>query len=62
MCSYMAKQTKRSRSCPVLRASDVQVREIPASAHFLFYDNPVATFQEIAEFINTVGQSKKRPS
>lgn len=36
---------------PQLRASDVEVCEIPKSAHFLFYDNPVVTFQEIARFV-----------
>jgi pimeloyl-ACP methyl ester carboxylesterase len=35
-----------------LRASEVQVAEIPASAHFLFYDNPMDTFQTIAEFVH----------
>ena len=35
-----------------LRASSVQVREIPLSAHFLFYDNPVETFQAIGEFVH----------
>ena len=37
---------------PRLRASDVRVREIPSSAHFLFHDNPVETFQAIGEFVN----------
>jgi pimeloyl-ACP methyl ester carboxylesterase len=37
---------------PRLRASSIQVREIPRSAHFLFYDNPVETFQAIAEFVH----------
>ena len=36
---------------PRLRKSEVEVREIPRSAHFLFYDNPVATFQGIGEFV-----------
>src|SRR5262249_10838556 len=35
-----------------LRASDVQVREIASSAHFLFYDNPVETFQAVGEFVH----------
>ena len=39
---------------PMLRMSDVQVREIPASAHFLFYDNPVETFQVVGEFVHTI--------
>ncbi|HJQ65980.1 MAG TPA: alpha/beta hydrolase [Gemmatimonadales bacterium] len=38
---------------PRLRASQVDVREIPGSAHFLFYDNPVVTFEEIATFVRT---------
>jgi pimeloyl-ACP methyl ester carboxylesterase len=42
---------------PQLRASEVQVREIPASAHFFFYDNPIATFQEIGDFVTEVGRS-----
>jgi pimeloyl-ACP methyl ester carboxylesterase len=29
----------------------VEVTEIPDAAHFLFYDNPIATFQAIGEFI-----------
>ena len=37
---------------PRLRESDVQVREIPASAHFLFYDNPVETFRIVGEFVH----------
>jgi pimeloyl-ACP methyl ester carboxylesterase len=39
---------------PRLRASDVQVREIPSSAHFLFYDNPVETFQAVGEFVHAI--------
>lgn len=35
-----------------LRASDVRVREIPSSAHFLFYDNPVETFRAVGEFVH----------
>jgi pimeloyl-ACP methyl ester carboxylesterase len=38
---------------PRLRASEVRVREIPLSAHFIFYDNPVETFQAIGEFVHT---------
>jgi pimeloyl-ACP methyl ester carboxylesterase len=34
-----------------LRQSNVTVREISRSAHFLFYDNPVQTYEEIANFI-----------
>ena len=37
---------------PTLRASSAQVEEIPSSAHFLFYDNPVDTFQAIGEFVH----------
>lgn len=36
---------------PRLRASSVQVKEIPTSGHFLFYDNPVATFQAVGHFV-----------
>jgi hypothetical protein len=38
---------------PRLRASSVQVREIPSSAHFLFYDNPVETFEALGELVHT---------
>ncbi len=37
---------------PRLRNSAITVPEIPRSAHFLFYDNPVATFQAIGEFVH----------
>ena len=37
---------------PRLRASDVFVQEIPSSAHFLFYDNPVETFRAVGEFVH----------
>jgi pimeloyl-ACP methyl ester carboxylesterase len=37
---------------PRLRASSVQVREIPSSAHFLFYDNPEDTFLAVGNFIH----------
>ena len=37
---------------PRLRASAVQVKEIPSSAHFLFYDNPVDTFRAVGEFVH----------
>jgi pimeloyl-ACP methyl ester carboxylesterase len=37
---------------PRLRASDVRVREIASSAHFLFYDNPVETFRAVGEFVH----------
>ena len=36
---------------PRLRQSSVEVREVPKSAHFLFYDDPVTTFEEIAHFV-----------
>ena len=36
---------------PRLRGSPVQVREVPASAHFLFYDDPVETFRAVGEFV-----------
>ncbi len=36
-----------------LREAGVQVTEIPRSAHFLFYDNPVATFQAIGAFVHS---------
>lgn len=34
-----------------LRYSNIEVREIPDSGHFLFYDNPVATYEEIGRFV-----------
>lgn len=34
-----------------LRHSHVEVREISDSGHFLFYDNPIATYEEIGSFI-----------
>ncbi len=37
---------------PRLRGSAVRVMEIPDSGHFLFYDNPVATFQAIGDFVH----------
>jgi pimeloyl-ACP methyl ester carboxylesterase len=37
---------------PGLRASGIQVREIPLSAHFMFYDNPLETFQAVGEFVH----------
>jgi hypothetical protein len=37
---------------PRLRASDVRVREIASSGHFLFYDNPVETFRAVGEFVH----------
>ena len=39
---------------PRLRASDIRVREIPSSAHFMFYDNPVETFQAVGDFVHEV--------
>jgi pimeloyl-ACP methyl ester carboxylesterase len=35
-----------------LRQSIIEVVEIPRSAHFLFYDNPVRTFDVIGEFVH----------
>jgi hypothetical protein len=37
---------------PKLRAGGVQTTEIPSSAHFMFYDNPVDTFQAVGEFVH----------
>lgn len=37
---------------PRLRQSEVEVREVAGSAHFLFYDNPVTTYEEIARFVD----------
>lgn len=38
---------------PRLRDSDVAVREIPGGGHFLFYDNPMALYEEIGSFIDS---------
>jgi len=35
-----------------LRHSHIEVREVPDSGHFLFCDNPLATYEEIGEFID----------
>jgi len=45
-------QNKALSYLPRLRNSDVHVVEIPSAAHFLFYDNPVATFKEIGALIH----------
>ena len=37
---------------PRLRASDVLVQQIASCDHFLFYDNPVETFQAVVEFVH----------
>lgn len=37
---------------PRLRDSDVEMCEIPDSGHFLFYDNPMATYEVIGSFID----------
>ena len=50
---FLYGEANRSLSyLPVLRASHVEVREIAASAHFLFYDNPVMTYEEIGKFVD----------
>lgn len=36
---------------PMLRENNVNVKEIPDSNHFVFYDNPQELYQTIAEFI-----------
>ena len=45
---------------PRLRAGGVRVREIPSSAHFLFYDNPVDTFRAVGEFVHMPHEIGKR--
>lgn len=35
-----------------LRASEVEVAEVPRGAHFLFYDNPVETFSFVGDFVH----------
>ena len=41
---------------PTLRAGNGQVCEIPRAAHFLFYDDPVTTFEEIGRFVSRFGE------
>jgi hypothetical protein len=36
---------------PELRSSAIQVTEIPSAGH-LFYDNPIATYQAIGDFVH----------
>jgi pimeloyl-ACP methyl ester carboxylesterase len=36
---------------PKLRAAHVELRSIPESDHFVFYDNPLCLYQTIADFI-----------
>jgi len=38
---------------PLLRNSDIRVTEIPSAGHFLFYDNPTATYEAIGDFVRT---------
>lgn len=42
---------RRLSYLPRLRENNVEVREVPKAAHFLFYDDPVTTFEEIARFL-----------
>jgi len=37
---------------PRLRASAVALAEIPDAAHFMFYDNPLATFRAVGDFVH----------
>lgn len=37
---------------PRLRSDGVRVIEIPSAGHFLFYDNAVATFQAVGDFVH----------
>ena len=37
---------------PRLRETEVKIAEIPSAAHFLFYDNPAATFEKIGQFVH----------
>ena len=51
---FLYGQANRTLSyLPILRASAIRVTEISASAHFLFYDNPVETFETVGEFVHT---------
>lgn len=38
---------------PELRSSAIQVAEVPSAGHFLFYDNPRATYQAIGDFVHS---------
>ena len=49
---FLYGEANRSLSyLPKLRVSEVEVCEIPQSAHFLFYENPRVTFEEIGKFV-----------
>jgi pimeloyl-ACP methyl ester carboxylesterase len=39
-----------------LKAGDVRVVEVPDSGHFLFYDNPVDTYDAIGAFVTEIGE------
>jgi pimeloyl-ACP methyl ester carboxylesterase len=39
-----------------LRSKDIQLAEIPSAGHFLFYDNPIATYQAIGDFVRAQTQ------
>jgi pimeloyl-ACP methyl ester carboxylesterase len=50
---FLYGEANRSLSyIPKLHASNVEVCAIPQSAHFLFYDNPVQTFEEVGRFVD----------
>jgi pimeloyl-ACP methyl ester carboxylesterase len=49
---------RRLSYLPRLRESSVRVREIPSSAHFMFYDNPAETFRLVAEFVHRAESAK----
>jgi pimeloyl-ACP methyl ester carboxylesterase len=43
---------------PQLRGSSgIQVVEIPSAGHFLFCDNPIATYQAIGNFVHSLSES-----
>jgi pimeloyl-ACP methyl ester carboxylesterase len=41
-----------------LRRGEVRVVEVADSAHFLFYDNPVATFRSVGAFVHEVAGTR----
>jgi pimeloyl-ACP methyl ester carboxylesterase len=38
---------------PQLASGGIRVREIPSAGHFLFYDNPIAVFRAIGDFVHS---------
>jgi pimeloyl-ACP methyl ester carboxylesterase len=41
---------------PQLRSSNIRVVEIPSAGHFLFYDNPIAVYKAIGDFVHSYSE------